>query len=170
MKKLFMSLVLLSITSILVACGGGGSSAHHDEYFPELRAFDMIDSYDVDTATSNDPLALSPYEYEGLFEIFWKVDSLEDYRVSLKINDRDSLYNSITIGTTVCGAGLACDQSGHWVCEYTEDGYMNCDTSVRNVDIAPLFDVVPETVYLLLEICDTNSNYCEFDSYPVTLE
>ncbi len=154
----------------LTACGGDREPVYDDNFVPELRSFDMIDSYDVDTSTSNAPLALSPNQYNGLFEIFWKVNSLENYRVSLKINDRDTLYNSITIGSTVCGAGLVCDQSGNWVCEYTEDLFMNCDTSVRNVDIEPLFSTIPQKLYLLLEVCDIDSNYCEFDSYPVTME
>jgi len=167
-KLIVLSVVISSL--LLAACGGGREPAYEDDYVPELRSFDMIDSYDVDTAISSAPLALSPYEYDGLFEVFWRVNSLENYRVSLKINDRDSLINSINIGSTVCGAGLACDQSGNWVCEYTDDLFMNCDTSVRDVDIEPLFDVIPQTLYLLLEVCDTNSNYCEFDSYPVTME
>jgi hypothetical protein len=161
---------LVSISLLLAACGDERQPVHEEEFIPELRSFNMIDSYDVDTATSNAPLALSPYEYDGLFEIFWKVNSLENYRVSLKINDRDTPSNSITIGSTVCGAGLVCDQSGNWVCEYTEDLFMNCDTSVKDVDIEPLFNVIPKKVYLLLEICDIDSNYCEFDSYPVTME
>jgi len=165
---------LFSLMTVLFALGGcreeGDRRVHHEEYVPELRRFDMIDSYDVDTATSNAALRLSPYLYDGLFEVFWTVNSLEDYRVSFKINDRDTLTNSISIGSTICGAGLTCDQSGHWVCEYTSDFYMNCDTSVRDVDISSLFNTVPKNLFMLLEVCDTNSNYCEFDSYPVTME
>lgn len=170
MNKFIVLFVALA-SLMLSACGGSHREpAYEEDYVPELRSFDMIDSYDVDTSTSNAPLYLSPYEYEGLFEIFWKVNSLENYRVSLKINDRDTLTNSITIGSTVCGAGLVCDQSGSWVCEYTEDLFMNCDTSVSDVDVEPLFNVIPKNLYLLLEVCDIDSNYCEFDSYPVTME
>jgi hypothetical protein len=169
MKKIGLLGVILSAL-LLTACHEE-RVAYEDEYLPELKRFDMIDSYDVDTAVSTAPLALSPYEYEGLFEVFWKVDSLEDYRVSLKINDRNSIYDSIMIGTTVCGEGLICDQAGSWVCEYTEDLYMNCDTSTRNVDISGLFGpTLPQRLYLLLEVCDANSDYCTVRSYPVSME
>lgn len=169
MNKLPLVFVIL-LSLLLVACDEEPVQVYDDNPVPELRSFHMIDSYDVDTSNSNAALRLSPYEYEGLFEIFWKVNSLENYRVSLKINDRDTLSNSIAIGSTVCGAGLVCDQAGHWVCEYTDDLYMNCDTSIKDVDIEPLFNDIPKNLYLLLEVCDIDSNYCEFDSYPVTME
>lgn len=169
MKKIGLLTAILSFV-LLTGCDEE-VTPYEEEYVPDLKRFDMIDSYDVDTAVSTAPLALSPYEYEGLFEVFWKVDSLEDYRVSLKINDRNSIYDSIMIGTTVCGEGLICDQAGSWVCEYTEDLYMNCDTSTRNVDISDLFGpTLPQKVYLLLEVCDANSDYCTVRSYPVDME
>lgn len=174
MIKTLPAACILSISLVLFGCGGGSSPAddhHHEEYIPELHAFDIIDSYDVDTAAPNHPpLKLSPYLYDGLYEIFWDVNSLEDYTVSLRINDRPTLDNSLVIHSQVCGAGRRCDQSGNWVCEYTSDFYMSCDGSASAVDIYPLIGQVPQKVYMLIEVCDTNSNYCEFDYYPVTLE
>lgn len=172
MPKILSSVALVMFTSVLVACGGGEAvSEPPEQYLPELRAFDIIDSYDTDTAHPNyPPLALSPYLYDGLYEIFWTVDSLEDYTVSLRINDRASIANSILINSQICGAGRRCDQAGNWICEYTTDFYMSCDDSTREVDIYPLVRQLPQQVYLLLEICDRNSGYCEYDYYPVTLE
>ncbi|QEY19029.1 hypothetical protein D0C16_13295 [Cellvibrio sp. KY-GH-1] len=155
-------------------CGGESHAVddpHHDDYVPELRVFDLIDSYDTDTAKPNHPaLALSPYLYDGLFDVFWQVNSLEDYTVTLRINDRPSLTNSLKIHSQVCGAGRRCDQGGNWICEYTNDFYMSCDGSGVERDIYPLVSKVPQLVYLLLEVCDSNSGYCEYDYYPVTLE
>ncbi len=164
-------LLLLSIG--LFGCGGETVAVDdpHENYVPELRAFDIIDSYDTDTAFSNHPpLALSPYLYDGLYEIFWDVDSLEDYRVTLRINDRASINGSLPIYSQWCGAGRACDQSGNWVCEYTSDFYMSCEGSTKEVDIYSLVKQVPQKVYLFIEVCDSNSGYCEYDYYPVTLE
>lgn len=170
----FLALMLLGVT----ACGGSSSAAHPEDYVPELRYFDIIDSYDVDTA--RDPradLALTPFRYGGLFEVFWGVNSLEDYSVTLKINSRPSLVDSITIHSEVCGENRWCDQAGNLVCEYTEEFYMSCENSGQLVDILPLFPVdeneepiTPETLYLFLEVCDYDSYYCEYDYYPVLME
>lgn len=174
MPKIFTSVALAMLASLLVACGGSSSGRVVDvpeQYLPELRVFDIIDSYDTDTANPNyPPLALSPYFYDGFYEIFWAVDSLEDYTVSLRINDTTSIASSILINSQVCGAGRRCDQGGNWICEYTNDFYMSCDDSSRKVDIYPLIRKLPQRVYLFLEICDRNSSYCEYDYYPVTLE
>lgn len=169
-----IALILLGVT----ACGGSSSASHPDDYVPELRYFDIIDSYDVDTA--RDPgadLALTPFRYNGLFEVFWEVNSLEDYSVTLKINDRPSLVDSITIHSEVCGENRWCDQAGNLVCEYTDDFFMSCENSGQLVDILPLFSVdeneepiTPETLYLFLEVCDYDSYYCEYDYYPVLME
>lgn len=172
MSNVVALFAVVLLASFVSACGGERSAAHdpHDDYVPELRAFDIIDSYDTDTAVSNKPLALSPYFYDGLYEVFWAVNSLEDYTVSLRINDRASIAGSLLINSQVCGAGRACDQAGNWICEYTNDFYMSCDNSVREVDVYPLIRQLPQQVYLLLEVCDRNSGYCEYDYYPVTLE
>jgi hypothetical protein len=173
MPKILSSVVLVMLASLLMACGGSGGSVAHvpEQYLPELRVFDIIDSYETDTANPNyPPLALNPYLYGGLYEIFWAVDSLEDYTVSLRINDRASIADSILINSQVCGVGRRCDQAGNWICEYTHDLYMSCDDSSREVGIYPLVRQLPQRVYLLLEICDRNSGYCEYDYYPVTLE
>ncbi len=174
MKKI-LSIAVLALSFLTLSGCGGGSSAvddpHHDNYVPELRVFDIIDSYDTDTAIpKHPPLALTPYRYDGLYEIFWKVNSLEDYTVTLRINDRPVLANSLVIHSQVCGAGRRCDQDGSWICEYTNDFYMSCDGSTIEKDIYPLVAKVPQLVYLFLEVCDSNSGYCEYDYYPVTLE
>ena len=44
------------------------------------------------------------------------------------------------------------------------------DGSASAVDIYPLIAQVPQKVYMLIEICDSDSGYCEYDYYPVTLE
>lgn len=175
MAKILSAALTLVVAFGLSACGSGSNTVvvddPHDNYVPELRAFDIIDSYDTDTANQNHPpLALNPYLYEGLYEIFWDVNSLEDYTVTLRINDRTTIAGSLPIYSQVCGAGRLCDQSGGWVCEYTHDFYMSCEGSAREIDIYSLVNKAPQKVYLFIEVCDSNSGYCEFDYYPMTLE
>lgn len=177
--KIFTLSILMMLLVGVTACGGDRVASHHPEDFvPALQYFDVIDSYGVDTArTPRAELALSPFEYNGLFEVFWQVNSLEDYTVSLKINDRPSLVDSITIHSEVCGENKWCDQAGNLVCEYTDDFLMACENASKFVDILPLFaadingePVTPETLYLFLEICDYDSFYCEYDYYPVSMQ
>ena len=51
MSKILASFALVILSSVLVACGGSGSAASDpgEDYRPELRAFDIIDSYDCNS-------------------------------------------------------------------------------------------------------------------------
>jgi hypothetical protein len=166
------ALVLLIIS--LSACHDDTEAPHPEHYVPELRSFDIIDTYDQDTA--NPPygdLALNPLRepYFGLFEIFWRVNSLEDYTVTLRVNDSPSIASSLSVHSEVCGEGRWCDQSGDLVCEYTDDFYLSCDNSNNPLDIIDFFpQVPPQQLYLFLEVCDINSSHCEYDYYPVIFE
>lgn len=171
MKKIALGLVML--TSLMIVGCGGGSSAAPDpsyNYTPALLSYDILDSYDTDTAESNAPLALNPYSYYGMFEIRWIASSLEDYRVRVSINDRPSLTDSVEIHNERCGAGLWCDRDGSLLCEYGVNLTLSCDRYSDPVDISYLFYDIPDDLYLFLEVCDIDSPYCEYDYYPVTME
>lgn len=168
MIKISQSL-LLSLALVLGACGGDTHVAPVN-YTPELYSYDLLDSYDTDTAYSNAPLAINPYLYHGLFEIYWAANSLEDYRVKFLVNDRADLDQAVLIHSERCGAGLWCDQGGSLVCEYGADLTMSCDTGPDTNDISYLFDHIPEQLYLILAVCDIDSPYCEYDYYSVTME
>jgi hypothetical protein len=177
MKISFFTLGVIFFAAMLTACHedtyiASGYESPYENYIPALRSFDIIDSYQQDTAISpNAHLALSPYVDYGFFEFFWRVNSLEDYTITLSINDRPDIQSSIAVHSEVCGAGRWCDQRGNLICEYTTDFYMSCDNSDKRADIAPLFSgVFPQPLYLFLEVCDTNSYYCEYDYYPVSME
>lgn len=171
MKNLALGLVALACLAI-VGCGGGSSSAREPvyNYTPALYSYDIIDSYGTNTKYSSAPLTLDPYELYGLFEIEWTVDSLEDYRVKISLNDRPSLTDSVLVHTERCGAGLWCVQGGNLICEYGADLTMSCNNGLDYVDISYLFYDIPQEMYLFLEVCDIDSPYCEYDYYPVTME
>lgn len=180
MKNIIGMLIVLTSIS-LTACGGGGGGSHTTEvvyvapevvnYTPDLIRFDIFDSYGVDTATSDEALRISA---SSIFNVDWKVNSLEDYRVNIRINDSAGIANSIRVYSEICGSGRACDQSSGVVCEYTSDHFLSCNNSVPE-DIIELFPYgAPENLYLILEICDIDSPsptlYCTYDSYPVRME
>ena len=166
MKNIFM-LVVLSL--VLTSCGGGGEREPVYNPTPTLVHYDIVDSYGVDTANSSAALAINPYLDNGMFDIFWKVNSLEDYRVHVLVNDRATPDNSFLIYSDICGAHQACDQLGSVICEYTSDFTLSCNNS-NPVDIGVLFKKVPQTVYMILEICDIDSSYCAYEYYPVSME
>ena len=157
---------------LLAGCGGGPGGDYDHDYNPApvLVGFDVVDSYGVDTAASLAPLAINPYKDDGLFDLFWRVNSLEDYRVNFYINDSISLSNAVMIYSEVCGAGHNCDQNGNLICQYTSDFYMACGNSFQHKDIAFLFKQVPQKLYMTLEICDMDSPYCVSQFYPVSME
>lgn len=157
----------------LVMSGCGGSSRAVEpayNYTPDLRSFDLIDSYGTDTAVSNSELVLDPYIEGGWFDVFWKVNSLEDYRVNFLVNKYPDLIGSVLVDTARCGAGLACDQSGGFPCEYYTNYTMSCDDGATIADIYHLFPEFPATLFLILEVCDLDSTFCEYDYYPVIME
>lgn len=171
MKTFAVSFITICCVMV-TACGGG--SDHQDappiNYTPELRAFDMLDSYDVDTAFSSAPLSLNPYLYHGLFEVYWEVRSREDYRASVRINDVPDIIGSQLVHSEICGPGLWCDQAGSLMCDYGADLTMSCSTSGGRTSIDYLFRTIPDQLYMILQICDLNSPYCEYSYYPVWME
>lgn len=165
--------ILILLTLVIFGCGGSSSAVHEEpphNYTPELYSFDLVDSYGTNTAVSNEVLVLDPTINYGLFDVYWKVNSLEDYRVNFLINDYPDLIDSVLISTERCGAGLWCDQGGGLVCEYNINLTVSCDTEADTTDISYLFQEIPQTLYLIVEICDIDSSYCEFDYYPVIME
>lgn len=178
MKTWSLPLLLLITLFSLIGCGGRSTVTHvivpppqpPINVTPELVSFNMLDSYDVDTRIDNHtPLALSPYLYNGMFDIFWRVNSLEDYIVELRINDRPGPQASFLVHSELCGAGLWCDQSGKLTCEYTNNFELACGAE-DFLDVSELFQTVPQELYLVLQICDADSHYCEYDYYPVWME
>lgn len=169
MKKI---IAILSMGLLLTACGGGGSHSEPPPFNPKptLLHFDIVDSYGVDTATSSEPLTINPYLYNGLFDIFWDVNSIEDYRINVRINDQPTVANSFLIYSEICGAGAACDQEGNVICEYTTDLTLSCNNASNPTDISALFNAIPQELYMVFEICDLDSAYCAFNFYPVLME
>lgn len=170
-----LPVTLLMFVLGLTACEGGEERHVHYYSGPELYGFNMIDSYDVDTEIDHTtPLALHPYEYEGLFDLSWNVESRRDYFVEVSINDRPVWNDSFVVGSDLCGVGLACASLGAFVCRYTSDFYMGCGQSVDEADFSlisvyELIDDLPQRVFLNLRVCDTAGAGCETNSLEAWL-
>ncbi len=179
MNKFHIS-VLIGAAALVSGCGGGDGHAHvydppPQNYTPYLEEFHIIDSYGDDTYDYANPSpAINPYVDDGLFEIYWFVDSAEDYIVNYRINDAPTIDDSRLINSDICGEGLSCDQDGLQFCQYFSDFYISCESfdsdDFYEVDIVDMIYTVPQTLYLILEVCDTDSLFCEYDYYPVLME
>ncbi len=175
-----LSLGMMTATLVLMGCDESHVYVKHvdtspphrgSDFVPHLKTFNIIDSYGVDTALDPGvPLTLDPYVDAGIFEIDWQVNSLEDYQISFRLNDRPSLSGSYGVYTEVCGEGLPCDQEAIRICQYYSDLTMACGLDDYVTDVSPLIYELPEKLYAVLEICDLDSEYCEYDYYPVWLE
>ena len=169
--KLFLTPIAIVSYLLLTGCGGAEVELRVIDYTPTLHQFDVVDSYGVDTAKPGDlPLAINPYINNGLFDVSWQVNSLDDYRINIRINDYPSVSSSELIYSEVCGVGRACDQGGGVICQYTSDFTVSCNNSSRIPNIDYLFKSVPQKLYLIMQVCDINSSNCEYQDYPVLME
>lgn len=172
----------LIITAFLVGCGGGGGGGGEDVFIepydpPSLEAFHVVDSLGQSSEDIGNPiLFLNPYIDNGQFEVYWDAFSVGDYSVEIRINDVPFIEGSRFVSSDYCGIDLDCDQSGIQFCEYYADFSMSCDppgTVNPNQGIVRFDDMistVPQSMYLILDICDTNSSYCEYRVQEVTME
>lgn len=156
--------------ALLSACGGDEEEVRALNPAPSLVSFDVVDSYGVDTANSRKSLVIDPYINNGLFDVFWRANSLEDYRVNILINSTPDTRNSIRVYSEICGLGRACDQGGGVICEYTPDFYLSCNNARNPTDIVGLIKRVPQSAYLILEVCDLDTPFCSYRYHPVAMQ
>lgn len=171
---------LLMSCAALSGCGAGsgGKDHHHPEplhYPPGLDAFHVVDSYGVSSEEHpHSELVLNPYRDSGQFEIFWYADNMDDYTIELRINDSPEFYGSRLISSDYCGPGLDCDRDGIQFCDYFADFSVSCTapgtTASTRVYFDDLISALPERLFLILDLCDTRTDYCEFRSRPVFFE
>ena len=173
----------LTLILVVIVATGCRSSYRNDDRDrippPELLAFHMVDSFGVDSEIEPlTQLTLNPFRDSGLFEVFWDVDNEDDYFVEMSINDRPSLNGRVSIIEELCGPGLECDLFGEFFCEYNAEYSISCDLPSEEFpgQFPVLFDDLiidlgePQRMYFILEICDTNSNICEFQILDVIME
>jgi hypothetical protein len=172
-------ILLCSFAVVLSACQTDEYYAHehaHESDIPELEAFNIVDSYRTNSEFEPGiPLRISPYVDNGEFELFWELEKNVRYRAELFINDTPQLENAILVTSTWCGPDQNCGQFSYQYCEYQSNLRLQCaaperNNTVRDIDISPLFEELPDTLYLSLEVCDQDLLYCEYQSRAVEFE
>lgn len=175
MIKTARAFFLLVSVLALAACDGPVITDRQYDGGPYLEGFHLVDSYYVNSEVEpRRTLRLDPYLDDGLFEIYWYVDSFHSYRVTVSLNDRPSLRGALIVGSDLCGPGRSCDYDGLLQCEYTPDFYLGCgidafDAEANLRPVEQLFSSVPEHLYMVLEVCDTAGIRCEFSTLPVVM-
>lgn len=174
MKLVSKIMVGLSVLA-LFGCDRGGPDHHPVDvvHGPELYGFHMIDSFNVNSETDHvTPLELDPEIDGGLFDLFWYVESDQDYEVRIGVNDRPIMSGATIVATDICGWELPCDQDGSYICEYTLDGEIGCGLDLDEADynlksINHLLEFYPQELYLNIEVCGLDVYSCEVSSLPV---
>lgn len=175
--KFFMVIVAAVLLS---ACHSGDGEVRvsyrdhggHNASDVYLSGFYLVDSLGINSEFHSGPYVIDPYIDSGIFEFYWYASGFGDYSVATYINDQPSLRGAERVAHEYCGIGESCDDAGQMVCEYSNKFTMGCGIDLweaeRNkIAIDYLFEQVPDTLYMSLELCDAFD--CEVRHIPVKL-
>lgn len=172
MRELFFVLPLLAI--MLSGCDSTTvvHQADNDARNLRLQGFFLVDSFGASNEFSAAQLKLDPRQDNGVFELYWDVDSFYDYSVIISVNDRPDIYGAIILSSEVCGPERSCDYTGSQICQYFTDETMGCGLDLWEAEyysepIESLLDTIPDTLYFNIKVCDDAGYYCELDSIEV---
>lgn len=167
----------LICTLALSACNGSvtvGNDYYRDNPDVSLRAFELVDSYGVNTEFDNEtPLYIAPFIQGGHFDVVWRVRGRDNYIVELFVNDYPTAKNGRRIFEEYCGYGLYCDSHPYQYCDFTPSLDMICESSsdiVQSNYIGDLLYKRSQDLFLVLRVCDTSLSYCESEALEVTIE
>lgn len=174
MRSMFsLSKVALLLTGFLfiTAC-----HEHHEDHHQEypIVQFDMVDTDGTNSSfESVYDLNISPYVNNGHFELFWETLAYGNYSVEVRVNSWPSLIGSQLIYTELCGSLYLCDNTPILYCDYQTDFDIHCEGYFGNSqvgNIGHLLTTIPQQVYFILDVCDNNTGYCDYQTLPVVME
>lgn len=175
--------IVIAVLSALILSACGESSLEvYEEYSseiyvtaPELVSIGLLDSYG--NHSDFDPnylLTISPYINHGVFDIFWEVISNKSYIVDVRINNFDGIVGSQRLFTDICDPYYSdCFQEQMLLCDYDSHFDIACaepngETQVAN--IGHLVNQIPQSLYLIVDICNEFGEFCHYMSIPVSVE
>lgn len=169
MRQIYFVLPLLAM--VLGGCDRT-TVIHKDNETLRLHGFYLVDSFGNSSEFSGVQLELDPEVDDGVFELYWDVESFYDYTVTISINDQPDLYGATILSTEVCGPERFCDYEGAQVCQYFPDFTMGCgldlwETEHSREPMEHLMATVPYPLFINIEVCDDTDFYCELDSVEV---
>ena len=168
-NPLYLFAIVLS--ALLYACGGISSS---DD--PELNRFEIIDTDGSDSATADESeISLSASENDGEFELYWDINTDDDYNYEVRINDDNELSGSLLLFSDLCDPDNSCHNNQNLECEYQSDLEIVCEDSSgdeRTTDFSSLIDEddLPENLFFIIEACDPFGFDCEDQAIEVEFQ
>ena len=174
-------LLLIVFTALISLMGCSGESSESSETVivvsepdPELRQFDMVDTYGTNSEfepVSN--LAVSPFIQGGEFELFWNIHSHFDYYVDFRINTSPTLSGSQLVFSDYCDSLFSCHDYQYLYCDYQSDFDIVCENYLGETQVAYIGDYIeriPQTLYFILDTCDGHGLNCTYQAIPVVME
>lgn len=173
---------LLFFATFLAACD---DHSHHEPVIerPTIYSWEVVDSYGHSNVGYSHnghgdysrSLLVDHTIDRGYFELFWDVESYDDYSATIYINDYPGLVGAYQLDSTYCGHGLSCDEEGFAYCEYYSGSRDEISCSASNhakpfIDVTNLFTYHPSELYLILEACNSHSGYCTSETQKVAFD
>jgi len=159
---------------ILSACHDNDVEYYHDYSNYPIVQFDMIDTDGTHSSFGSVyDLNLSPYTNGGRFELFWETLAYGSYKVDIRVNTWPSPIGSQRVYTDTCGTFHLCDETPILYCDYQTDFDIACEGVYGNYQIANighLLSDIPQRLYFILDVCDRDTDFCDFQALPVVME
>jgi hypothetical protein len=174
MRTIYFSFL---ISTLLIINGCGAVSSSDD---PDLNRFDIIDTSGSDSATdAESELSIDPDEEniitvgnrEGEFTLYWDVDTDENYRLTIRVND-DGDFGGEELYSDICDPDEDCHDEQNLSCDYTNDLNVVCedfDDNESSIDVERIAneDDLPQDLFFILQVCDPFGFGCEDQSIRV---
>ena len=164
------ALISTVFSTLLIACGGNKSSKPTSEPTPaNPNASTQIKSYSVNNTTINANIN------SGSFSFSWKTKSSNPYEVDVYVS-KDAFLSDKTdvrILGKRCGSSnfYDCNESATFTCNFTTANKVNCkdsETTNGQSDISSILSSLPQSAYIILEVCNMAYTSCEVESQKVT--
>lgn len=172
-----MKLNLIALLLLLTACGGGGGGGTNAPA-PGGNDPDPVDDLKITSftvgGTSAPDNGISPYINNGNFTLAFDVSkrgSLFTAKAFVSINDTLS-SSDVAFYDETCNDAIECGKPDYSTdCFYTNDNEIYCAEDDESfADLSPIVDIIPKSVFIIMEICYNVRQDCTTMVSPVTFE
>ncbi len=174
MRKINVLFSIL-ISSLLFACGGGTNSKPSKPSSAPIsknpKASTTIKAFSLKNPVINANIK------SGLFSFDWKAKSSDPYEVDVYVSTDAFLSETkdIRIFGKRCGSSkfFDCNEVANFSCNFLTDNKMMCkdsETTKGAIDISSLLISLPQTAYMVIEICNVSYTSCKVKSQKVKFQ